>query len=334
MSVYTRIVIREWDKMHKQRKWDFNSLLMPLRNSEFFPPGKEEISGRWIMKEDAQLRDVMEGVNLRTLEDLKKEEGRIFTGIDIWRYNQLKQFVEKLTKPLRTRKEWNEFEKYLEDRGDGKHSTAKAYKALTDLDRKFKLKYIEKWEKDLGVEWEEHTQRKIYRMVHENISMREVEMNFKCLTRWYVTPVIEHKMREEKQPWCWRGCGGLGTMYHIWWECPKIHIYWAKVINQITIITGMEIGLDPEICLFHNSILSGNKYKELGILCYLNAAKNLIPKFWRKVEAPSEEDWMNRVDQIARLEKLYYIQEDRMVTYHMKWEKWEEYKVKVKKGTE
>ncbi|CAI9539832.1 unnamed protein product [Staurois parvus] len=104
-SIYTRIVIREWDKMHSQRKWDFNSLLMPLRNSEFFPPGKEEITGRWIMKEDVQLREVMEGVNLRTLEDLKREEGKIFTRIDIWRYNQLKQFVEKLTKPLRTRKE-------------------------------------------------------------------------------------------------------------------------------------------------------------------------------------------------------------------------------------
>ncbi|CAI9532137.1 unnamed protein product [Staurois parvus] len=78
-SIYTSIVIREWDKMHKQRKWDFNSLLMSLRNSVFFPPGKEEISGRWIMKEDTQLRDVMKGVHLRTLEDLKREEGRIFT---------------------------------------------------------------------------------------------------------------------------------------------------------------------------------------------------------------------------------------------------------------
>ncbi|CAI9616834.1 unnamed protein product, partial [Staurois parvus] len=102
--------------------------------------------------------------------------------------------------------------------------------------------------------------------------------------------MIEHKMSGEKQPWCWRECGGLGTMYHIWWECSKIQVYWEKVINQITIITGMEIGLDPETCLFHNSILSGNKYKELGILCYLNAAKSLIPRFWRKVEAPREED--------------------------------------------
>ncbi|CAI9608092.1 unnamed protein product [Staurois parvus] len=120
--------------MHKQLKWDFNSFLMPLRNSRFFPPGREEISGKWIRNEGAQLRDIMRGVELRTLKDLEKEEGKIFIKIDSWSDNQLKCFVGKLPKPLRSRKDWNLFERLLESRGDGKHGTAKIYKILTELD--------------------------------------------------------------------------------------------------------------------------------------------------------------------------------------------------------
>ncbi|CAI9548682.1 unnamed protein product [Staurois parvus] len=120
--------------MQRQLKWEFNSFLMPLRNSGFFPPGREEVSGKWIRNEGAQLRDILKGVELRTLKDLKKKEGKIFTRIDSWSYNQLKCFVGKLPKPLRASIDWNLFEKLLGSRGDGKHGTAKIYKILTELD--------------------------------------------------------------------------------------------------------------------------------------------------------------------------------------------------------
>ncbi|CAI9577817.1 unnamed protein product, partial [Staurois parvus] len=96
-------------------------------------------------------------------------------------------------------------------------------------------------------------------------------------------------MSGEKLPWCWRGCGEIGTVYHIWWECPKIQVFWKKIVHQVRMITEIDVRLDPGICLFHNTELSVNKYKETGVWYYLNAEKSLIPKFWRKIEVPKEE---------------------------------------------
>ncbi|CAI9564030.1 unnamed protein product, partial [Staurois parvus] len=111
--------------------------------------------------------------------------------------------------------------------------------------------YIEKWGKDLGIEIDEDKQRKIYRHTHENISMREVEVNYKCLVRWHITPSVEHKIDVERTQECWQGCGKFGTWFHIWWECPKIQSFWETIVNLIRKISGIKIGLDPEACLLH-----------------------------------------------------------------------------------
>ena len=46
----TRHAIKIWDRVHKREKWDFNSPLMPIKDSNYFTPGLEKISGKWIKK--------------------------------------------------------------------------------------------------------------------------------------------------------------------------------------------------------------------------------------------------------------------------------------------
>ncbi|CAI9533936.1 unnamed protein product [Staurois parvus] len=160
--------------------------------------------------------------------------------------------------------------------------------------------------------------------------MREVEINYKCLNRWHITPNVEHKMNTEISQMCWRGCGEVGTWYHMWWECPEIQVFWRKIVYLIGKITKIKIGLDPELCLLHISELSVKAYKSSGIWHYLTAAKSLIPRFWKKREVPNEEDWTGRVNQIAGTERLYYTHEDKLEMYNKKWKGWEEYRERVK----
>ncbi|CAI9601315.1 unnamed protein product, partial [Staurois parvus] len=122
---------------------------------------------------------------------------------------------------------------------------------------------------------------------------------------------------------CWRDCREIGTLYHIWWECPKIQVFWKKIVHLVGMIT--EINVRLEICLFHSTELSVSLYKDSGIWFFLNAAKGLIPKFWCKKEVPREKDWVARVNQICELEKLYYMHVDKMGTYYVRWKKWEEF---------
>ncbi|CAI9569048.1 unnamed protein product, partial [Staurois parvus] len=100
-STYTLNVLRVWDNLHKNMKWEFNSILMPLTDTDYFPPGKNKISGRWFRKEDTQLREVLVEGELRPLKDLIEKKGDIFIRIDEWKYHQLKCFIGNLPKPLR-----------------------------------------------------------------------------------------------------------------------------------------------------------------------------------------------------------------------------------------
>ncbi|CAI9592301.1 unnamed protein product [Staurois parvus] len=213
------------------------------------------------------------------------------------------------------------FERLLETRRDGKYGISKVYRILTELDTNTKLIFITKWERDMGVGFDEDRQRKMFRLIHDNVSMREVEVNYKCVTRWHITPSVEHKMNGENSNMCWRGCGEIGTVFHIWWECPKIQAFWKIIVKLIEEITEIDIGLDPTTCLLYNVETSVNKYKDSGIWYFLNAAKGLIPKFWRRSEVPREEDWINRVNQIGRMKRSYHMQEDRMRVYFRRWGK-------------
>lgn len=42
----TQKVFAIWDFIHTQEKWEFNSPLIPLRETNFFPSGK----GKWIVE--------------------------------------------------------------------------------------------------------------------------------------------------------------------------------------------------------------------------------------------------------------------------------------------
>ncbi|CAI9586894.1 unnamed protein product [Staurois parvus] len=102
------------------------------------------------------------------------------------------------------------FERLLETRRDGKHGVTKMYRILTELDTDTKLIFITNWERDMEVVIDEDQRNKIFRLVHESVSMREVEINYKCLTRWHITPSTEHRMRGENSKMCWRGVWGRG----------------------------------------------------------------------------------------------------------------------------
>lgn len=77
------------------------------------------------------------------------------------------------------------------------------------------------------------------------IDTRTMEMNYKCLTRWYATPDKLSKVQPEKSQECWRGCMTVGTMAHLWWDCPVIKKFWKKVLEIMKEITNKTIPEDP-----------------------------------------------------------------------------------------
>lgn len=69
----------------------------------------------------------------------------------------------------------------------------------------------------------------------------------------------------------------MGTLAHIWWQCPLIQPYWREVLHLIKKISKVEIGQDPWQHLFH--AVGDSRAAITPFL--LNTAKALILKQWK-----------------------------------------------------
>lgn len=133
------------------------------------------------------------------------------------------------------------------------------------------------------------------------VDIKMIETNFKCLARWYVTPDKISTFQTDKSAECWKGCKVLGTLAHLWWECPIIKKFWKEVLQLIKEITNKNIPEDPWTCVFHGTDGLTRAYKNSIVPILLNVAKSLIPKKWQEVESPKIWDWIFRVNEICNL---------------------------------
>lgn len=53
-----------------------------------------------------------------------------------------------------------------------------------------------------------------------------------------MTPARLAKIYPKVKALCFRGCKLLGTIAHVWWECPRIRTYWKRIFNLIKGATG------------------------------------------------------------------------------------------------
>lgn len=54
-----------------KKKWDYNSLLIPLLGTNSFLPGNETLFGAWINVKNAQLKDIMKEGDVCTIQELR-----------------------------------------------------------------------------------------------------------------------------------------------------------------------------------------------------------------------------------------------------------------------
>lgn len=72
------------------------------------------------------------------------------------------------------------------------------------------LPFIGKWRDELGKQGKDLDVGKILKLAHTTaIESNTIEMNYKCLARWYITPNKAHKSQKEVSQFCWRGCKAL-----------------------------------------------------------------------------------------------------------------------------
>lgn len=135
----TRHALKIWDNLHKREHWEYNSPLIPLKDTEYFVPGIEDLFGKWI-------KDIMRQDKICTYQELKDKDNLLV--IDPWRYNQLIHFIDSLPHPIRTVENLLPLEKICMEK-KRKGGFFKIYRALREMGDFEAPPYIKKWE----MEW-------------------------------------------------------------------------------------------------------------------------------------------------------------------------------------
>lgn len=180
------------------------------------------------------------------------------------------------------------------------------YKCLQSLFRGSSPEIKEKWELEMNIIIEDQVWEQICENVHKiTNSPTWKEFAWKVNLRYFRTPSTIFKIDNSKTNKCWRQCGQIGDHTHVFWDCPKLKIFWEGIRQEISMILYTYVDLDPMVLIFGVlpcDYLSKDKMYLFRILVLV--AKKMITISWLKPLPPTVEQWKERLTKVYTMEKI------------------------------
>ncbi|KAJ1081637.1 hypothetical protein NDU88_001815 [Pleurodeles waltl] len=208
------------------------------------------------------------------------------------------------------------FEKWLFLKKDDKRIISKLYRLLQGENRLPKSKGQLRWERELERELSDEEWDSIfYRIYHTAYNAAGTETSYKIASYWYYTPARLHAWDHDKSDLCWRGCGATGTLLHLLWHCPKLHLYWENIIDDIDAAFQVKIPRLPSYILLGlpNPLtfpLRSLKGRQMALA--LNAALQLLLALWGTDRVLTRISWLQKLWFILAMEKLTLASQQRI----------------------
>lgn len=109
------------------------------------------------------------------------------------------------------------------------------------------------------------------------------KLNGKRRSQWYCTQMCLHAIFPKVLDVGWQCQSEKGMLLYIWLSYPWIRLYWTDVHSTYKQITDQDLPFEPANLL---TDMSPSKYKQCLTIHLLNAAKTLIPRFWKSTSTP------------------------------------------------
>jgi exonuclease III len=182
------------------------------------------------------------------------------TNINTMEYNMLisaipKTWKTKIKTDLETimQEENNEEEEVnpslIEKLLNAKKPSNMIYRELIKKKKQQPIKALNKWRRDLGINWDNNTILKGHLNLHWCTTNNKTRsFNFNFLNRNIPTNkrLTEQKLRQD--PNC-EECGKEENITHLFWECERATILWNHIQSKHTQLTGKNFDKGAEICL-------------------------------------------------------------------------------------
>lgn len=180
-----------------------------------------------------------------------------------------------------------------------------------------------KWEQDLNTSFSATQWQTAIRSTYKaSRCVTHWEQSQKILTRWYLTPYRLSTFYKQSDPLCWRGCGHIGNIYHIFWSCKSLMGFWRKVFELLSTVTGVLSPTDPALAL----LLLGIENIPLDIrtvfVHILIAARSTIARKWKQPDPPSHLEVIRQVNTQFSMEKANATAMSQRAKFDHLWSSW------------
>lgn len=317
--------LKIWNLIQKQTRGTSGlSRAMPIvSNIEFLPSMSDGGFKRWADKELIIINHLLCGQTFKSFSQLKEEFSLLQK--DLYRYLQIRDYVTKHALWELVKREPTNIEEYFiklfEKQTKAKKAISILYRNLmqNQLDNTFHIKY--QWEIEMNVIITDEVWEKMCSCCHKGINSQDWrEFDWKTKMRFFQTPLKTYNIKSTPTDKCWRNCGKVGDHTHIFWDCPKIAMYWEDIKKIIEDLLKIDIPRDPLLFVldqYPNDLLTNDQSYMLHYL--LMVARKIITINWLKPQSPTVAQWTQKLQHIYTMECLTAQLQFKMDVFLRRW---------------
>lgn len=274
----------------------------------------------WMQKGITTLGDLYDGSRVQTFLDLKSKFNLPET--DRFKYQQITHLLGHIRSHQR-----GVLTPVLNFLNYSQQSKVKGSRVFYDLhtgNSTFtKTNNILKWESEMGRTYTPLQWQAAISWAHKaSACASHKEQYHKLLTRWYFTPLRLSRAYQSSSPCCWRSCGSVGSLLHVFWSCPLLAPYWDMVRGLITQLIHTPCPSGPAFFLLLLEIDSIPLQHRKMVCNTLHAARLLLARRWKSMEIPSLLEINNLVSTICMYEKAIATHRGALPSFERNWNSW------------
>uniref|UniRef100_A0A8C5R1N4 Reverse transcriptase domain-containing protein n=1 Tax=Leptobrachium leishanense TaxID=445787 RepID=A0A8C5R1N4_9ANUR len=300
----------------------FPSPMSPVIYNNDFPPGLDPHSvRRLVLVSTPRLSHFIDSKGRRPLTDLMGD--RPISFIHSFHYAQVGHFLDRISQRHHLGRQLTTFEGLCCRTRPFSHGLSILYSLLRMASSDVPPPYMGKWESILDIALSEEQWSRICDLPHHcSSSSKAQETAYKVLSLWYRTPDVVSRYCPLVPAPCWRCGEEIGTMLHIWWDCPIIRPFWARIYEILSRFVEPPPAFSPAALLLHHNEYPVSFYKRSLAIRILNTAKALIPLYWKQCICPPLSLWYSRMEELHSIESLMFSASDRLAQYSTIWSLW------------
>lgn len=297
------------------------SFSSPIASNNLFPPSLQDATFRgWRSKGLKNFKDLFIENKFASFAQLSNKYD--LPTSHFFRYLQIRHFIASSNPKFPDKPLDNIIDELMSFDPTKSKAVTSLIKLITHLDSQSSVIIKQFWEQDLQITMSEAVWADVLKKIHSSsICARHSLIQFKVVHRAHLDKSKLAKIFPQIDPICDRCRSEEATLVHMFWNCPRIQIYWAGICEALSAVLGVHITPNPFMLMFgitpEGLSLPTGGGKVIAFSTLL--ARRLILLKWKDAAPPTVSSWIKEVLINLKLEKIRCVMKGSENRFYKTW---------------